>query len=263
MEIKLVDLKSKLWDEYHGAYGNVSHEIATLMNEQTIEKQEYHNTLYDLYNSLSHQMSFYKATYLALPYLIELLERDSQSCIFDWQLVMIIEIGICLATDFPDNHIEESVDKDVLDNYEKSIIKLQTLTKQFITKYEEEIKALDFDKRTMLITVLLAIFGDREMAFLLVSSGWEQCCILCDHCDYCDEDIILSDEETTSNIIPAQITSHRNDDSLWYWISHLLEHLDAKEELKILSYYYGSYTCPECGKKSSVFNFMKNYFFEE
>lgn len=258
--IELVDFKSKLWEEFRGAYGNVSHEVALLMSESTIEQQDYDNAFHDLFENLSHQMSFYKATYLALPYLIELLERNHQ-CIFDWQLKMISEIGISLATDIPYNHKNESIDKSILDSYEESILKLQTLTKHFLTKYEEEIKVLDFYKRTMLITALLAIFGDREMAFLLVMSGWDNCCILCDNCDYCDEDIILSDEETVSDIIPAKIMNHNSD--IWLWMSQLLNHLDAKEELDILSYYYGTYTCPTCGKKSSFFNFMKNYFFEE
>lgn len=279
MEINLVALDSKLWEIFRGAYGNVSKEVAILMGEPIREKQEklrrldpeekedYRIAFDNLCENLYHQMSFYTATYLVLPYLVTLFERDNEFSSFEWKLTMISELGGCLATDFPGNHKEQLTDKSILEAYEASILKLQELTKQFLEQYEENIKRLDFNERSMLVTAVLAIFGERETAFILTMSYWDTCCMFCDNCEYCEEDLALSEEEAKETIVPAEAVIGEWDGSSyedsWLWISNVLNQLGAQEELEILSYYYGTYTCPECGKKESVLEFMKAYYFEE
>lgn len=117
----------------------------------------------------------------------------------------------------------------------------------------------------MLVTSILAIFGEREMAFILTMSCWDSCYMLCDNCEYCEEELELSDEEARKQIVPTESVIGKWDGSsyedAWLWISNVLNQLGAQEELGILSYYYGTYTCPECGNKSKVFDLMKNYNF--
>ena len=90
--MNLIDFHSHLWETYTGAYGNVKDDIVILTNEKQLfykknECSEYHIAFDNLFENLSHQMSFYNATYIALPYIIKLLEEYQnhfweQSC--DW-----------------------------------------------------------------------------------------------------------------------------------------------------------------------------------
>lgn len=278
MEFELVNLNSELWEIYGGAYGNVREEVAILMGGPITERQEklrrldleekgdYRIAFDNLCENLFHQMSFYKATYLALPYLVRLLERDSKDRDFGWKLTMISEMGICLATDIPGNHRESAIDKNVLNSYEASLLTFQELTKQFLEHHEDEIRKLDFYKRSMLITAVLAIFGERETAFILTMSGWDTFYMLCDSCEYCEEELAFSEETAREVIVPVEIVTDGWDGSFyedgWLWISNMLSRLGAQEELEILSYYYGTYTCPECGAEKKVLDFMKCYLFE-
>lgn len=277
MEIKLIELNSKLWETFRGAYGNVSKEVAILLGELNIEPQEklcrldteekenYYIAFDNLCENLSHQMSFYSATYLALPYLVKILERDSRFRTFERTLTMLSKIGLCLATDIPCNYREQLAEGEILISYEASILKLQELTKQFIKQYREKIKKLDFNERTMLITAILAILGDREVAFILTMSCWDECYMLCERCEYCEEELILSDDEAKEAITPAESMIGKWDGSsyedTYLWLSNTINMFGAKEELEILSYYYGTYTCPECGNKKKVIDFMKQYYF--
>ena len=103
------------------------------------------------------------------------------------------------------------------------------------------------------------------MAFILTMSCWDSCYMLCDNCEYCEEELDLSDKEARKQIVPAESVIGKQDGSsyedAWLWISNVLNQLGAQEELGILSYYYGTYTCPECGNKSIVFDLMQNYNF--
>lgn len=65
------------------------------------EKDSYRINFDNLCENLSHQLSFYKATYLAMPYLVLLLEKKRRAQDFDWQLLIIREAGMILSTDLP------------------------------------------------------------------------------------------------------------------------------------------------------------------
>lgn len=118
----------------------------------------------------------------------------------------------------------------------------------------------------MFITAILAIFGDREEAFILTMACWDTFYMLCDQCEYCEEDLFFSEEEAKKVIIPAESVIGKWDGSsyenTWLWLSTMLDQLGAEEELEILSYYYGTYTCPDCKNQKKVMDFMKGYYFE-
>ena len=42
----------------------------------------------------------------------------------------------------------------------------------------------------------------------------------------------------------------------YVWFSHLAQIVDEKEAWKV-KYYYGTYTCPECGSKGVLIEWMK------
>lgn len=86
--ISLQEFDSPLWESYRGAYGNVMDYLAILMGErdeapETFQlrcldnspKTHYEMAFDNLCENLWHQMSFYPATWLAVPYLARLMER--------------------------------------------------------------------------------------------------------------------------------------------------------------------------------------------
>lgn len=112
--MRLTEFSSGLWEEYRGAYGSVRREVEILMDGTTApppqqklrrldteEKDDYRIAFDNLCEGLSHQMSFYSATYLVLPYMAKLLEEKEAAGDFQWQVLILSEMGVCLATDVP------------------------------------------------------------------------------------------------------------------------------------------------------------------
>ena len=112
--MKLVPFDSELWEVYRGAYGNVCEEVrivigdienippqSKLLRLDLEEKNDYEIAYDNLWANLWHQMSFYDATYIVMPYMLKFLEKNKDN--FDIQLSVISNMGICLATDIPNN----------------------------------------------------------------------------------------------------------------------------------------------------------------
>ena len=78
--MNLIDFNSPLWEIYKGAYGSVKEDIIALTSEKQLfykknENSDYYIAFENLFENLSHQMSFYNATYITLPYIVALLEQ--------------------------------------------------------------------------------------------------------------------------------------------------------------------------------------------
>ena len=259
ININPISLEADLWEKYPGAFGNAKECIEGLLQE------EY--DIADLCECISHQMGFYPALYLAMPYAVEwLFEHD---VLFDPQ------VAICLATDFKKNRLMRSgTDEDIrnhfepeiLEAYEQSVKKFRLMTIEFLNEHIEEIREYEPEQRSYFATAMLAVLGDREAAFALMMNCWDACYMCCDECDYFDEDIVLSDESCEA-IEPAKSLDGQWDgksfDDTYLWFSNCLKWMGASDELELLAYYYGSYEWPECGKKVTVMDFVKNYYFYE
>lgn len=124
---------SPLWAEYRGAYGDVLEQVAFLFCPEELvpemskiirldfsEKDSYRINFDNLCENLSHQLSFYMATYLAFPYLVLLLEKKRRARDFDWQLLIIREAGMILSTDLPYENSTSKPPREVWDSYQLS-----------------------------------------------------------------------------------------------------------------------------------------------
>lgn len=276
--IQCVDYDSPLWAEYQGAYGNVVDNIRMLMGDQDIVPQQRINRLAhdlksdrdvileNLFENLWHQMSFYDATYLAMPYLVQLLEQRGKANDFIGQFHLIVGIGACLMTDITVNHHQSIAHQEILQSYNQSILVIQEKTKVFFERYHEQLQKQSEDDKQQFCLALLAILGDREIAYLLISVMFDECYVLCQECGYCDEEIESLSEEIPDNIVPAPSVIGQWDgsslDDVYVWFSNVLALFNQDKAVKNFSYYYGTYTCPECGTKGVVIDLMKNYFFE-
>lgn len=274
--MKLVDLDSDLWEVFCGAYGNVSEELKILMGEvdkippqkklrrlETEEKDDYEIAFDNICENLWHQMSFYPATYLVLPYFVTLLEQKEKEQNSKWEISILSQIGLCLATCIPSNHIG-SVEQEIMDSFQESVSIAAEKVKVFLFERTEELKKLDKNDLSMFCTAALAILGDREAAFVLTMSAWDTCYMVCAECDYCDEDISLS-YGGKENIIPAESVIGKWDkvsyEDTYLWLSNVCHLLGDDKSAELLSYFYGTYTCPECENTGIVMDFMKNYCF--
>ena len=260
IKVQPISLDSELWGKYRAASHNL---LGCLID--ALEGGEC--DIYDVCENISHQMSFYPALYLAMPHLVEYLYENN--ILFDPQ------VAICLATDFANNRqmswkegqdARDEFEPEVVEAYEQSIQKLRLMTLQYLNEHIEEIRAYDPIERSYFATAVLAVLGDREAAFALVLNNWDMCIMACDACDYFDEDIVLSDDSREA-IEPAESVIGQWDgesfEDTYLWLSNCLSWMGASEELEILSYYYGTYECPQCGKKMTVMDFVKNAYFCE
>ncbi len=287
MDIKLTPYDSKLWDTYRGAYGNVCEMVQIIMGDlapspnplklrrlDPEDKDNYRIVCDNLFENLTHQLSFYQATYLVMPYMVKLLEQKNAENDFDWQLVIICEMGICLATDIPNNIGFEIKNEEVIENYKASVALFKEQTKQFLNENIEQLKSLDDNTKSLFVTALMAIFVDRETAFILASGAWEESEIFCSTCecegyisfdeddfDEDDSDEELSDEEffkiSLKDITP--ITTKSGNDA-YNWYIDILNKLEAVNEAAIIPYYYGTLTCPKCKTTKTVMNFIKDFY---
>ena len=268
--MNLIDFHSHLWETYRGAYGNVKDDIVILTNKKQLfykknECSEYHIAFDNLFENLSHQMSFYNATYIALPYIIKLLEEYQNH--FWEQYYIISKVGFCIATDIPENHTRHDVvEQSILENYTESITILQQKTKEFLFKNINILKQLAHYEISEFCTSILAILGDRYLAYILTLSSWDTFYILCSNCEYCNEELSysFSNKSELKQITPAEPKIEQWDkasfDDTFLWLSSVLSMLGDENAVKTLCYYYGTYTCPRCGNQKSVIDFIKNYY---
>lgn len=284
MDIKLTPYDSELWDTYRGAYGNVCEIVQVIMGDlepspnplklrrlDPEDKDNYRIVFDNLFENLTHQLSFYEATYLVMPYMVNLLEQKKAENNFDWQLVIICEMGICLATDIPNNISFEIKNEEIMENYKASVALFKEQTKQFLNEHMEQLQSLDDNTKSMFVTALMAIFVDRETAFILASGAWEESEIFCSTCenegyisfnsdfDDDDSDEGLSDEEFFE-ISLKDITPATSGNDAYNWYIDILNKLQAEDEAAIIPYYYGTFTCPKCKTTKPVMNFIKDFY---
>ena len=292
MELKLVDFDSNLWEEYRGAFGNVKQEIELLWRLDPILAEKERQWYVDMYKEpvselrvafdnlceqLSHQLSFYSALYLVMPYLVKIYERWEKEAGFFMQGMLLSNIGIFLATDNLYNHtMEQDILKErdsnfseIFSNYQYSIEVIQEKAKTFLFQYIDQLKQIDMEDRSMFATGIMGILGDREAAFLLTLGAWSQCVLYCPNCGELDEDIELDDyfgegtirENLQKKIKPANSVIGKWDgksfDNPYLWFSNLLYLLGMKKEEKKIAYFYGTYTCPYCGETGTVMELAK------
>jgi len=268
--MNLIDFNSPLWEIYKGAYGSVKEDIIALTSEKQLfykknENSDYYIAFENLFENLSHQMSFYNATYITLPYIVALLEQYENN--FLEQFYIISNVGYCIATDIPENHSkEDKIEQSILDNYKKSFFILQQKTKKFLFEHMELLNQMSSAEKSEFCTSILAILGDKYFAYILILSAWDIFYILCDNCEYCDEELSFSfsNKQELSQITPATYQLNEWDnisfDDTFVWLSNVLSILGEEHLVKILSYYCGTYTCPRCGNQKKVIDFIKNYF---
>ena len=266
-QITLTGLESELWESYMSSCGTVVNEVEAIRKEIAGEEQDaeaFENSFINLCETLWHQLSFYNASYLAVPYMMKLLDKKIKQQDFKWQLRLISEMGMIVATDVPCNHYKEDVDEQVVANYNNCIQVLAERTKQFIMQYLEQIKELDWNEKSYFYVTALAILDDRKAAYALTNLCFNEIYAVCEACDEWNEEMPEVSEGEIEEITPAESVIGKWDgrslEDTYMWYSNFVYMLGDEEAANALSFYYGTYTCPECGKEALVMDVVKKYF---
>ncbi len=276
--LKPVEFSSGLWEQYGGAYGDVREDVAFLFCPEELipetrklrrldpeEKSDYEIIFDNLCENLTHQLSLYDGSYLAMPYLVLLLEKKRRKQDYEWEKKIIQAAGDVLSTDIPycGGGDETQMPEEIMESYQLSVELLQEMTKEFLERNMDQLKEEDPGWLQYFCTDLMAVLGDREAAFQMLMGQWEQCPVSCPECDYFDEDMEADgfyDQEQLKKIEPAQSVIGEWDgksyEDTYLWFSNLVHELGVEDEWKV-PYYYGIYTCPECGSKGILIEWMK------
>lgn len=216
-----------------------------------------------IFESLTHQMSFYSATYIVLPHMVRLLEQMIEKGDFVYGANLILNLGVCLATDIFENNFKET-NIHIIENYNAAVQKLVGLTKRYINMYIDEIHKMNEEQKHMLFTGVLSILGERKAVFVLMILGWniEEIGLMCDkECGYLEEYFVPFDNNI---IIPTKYGVEKWDgksyDDAFVWSSAIADMLEDKYAVEVLKYLYGDFTCPKCGKTKKVIDFVIPYF---
>ncbi|MCI9106429.1 MAG: hypothetical protein HFG57_10830 [Lachnospiraceae bacterium] len=265
---------SILWEVYRGAYGDVREYLVILMGEredapETFKLRRLDNALKTNYElafdnlceNLWHQMSFYHATWLAVPYLARLMKDWEKENDIKWLFQGILAAGNCLATDVygdrpGENYVQES--------YENAILQIRDITIDFLAGHMDYVREKHISWRRGFAFAVTAILGENRLAFMLTMSELESCYIVCPGCENCDEEIEFGYFDPSKRIEKAEIPAKKWDgeslSDIKSWLYNLFALLDDTEGMERLLYYFGTYVCPECGERTSVFTGMAEYF---
>lgn len=237
--------------------------------QEAVNNREWEN-IDIIFQNITHQMTFYSATYLVLPHMVRLLEQVLEEGDAENAFLLIFNLGICLATDIPANHSKEE-DSPLLADYNAASQKLAGLTKRYFNMYMDVIQEMDEERRSMLFVAALAILGEREMVYValdqLASGEIEEINMVCGgDCGYYEECYEPCAEQGAGIVLHAEYEPGKWDgrsyEDAFLWTSAIADMLCLENQLQVLRYLYGTFTCPECGKTKPVIDFMVNYFTE-
>lgn len=269
----LTDLDSFLWESYRGAYGNVRDYLSVVIGKREeapeqcklrrldpVSRTNYEIAFDNLCETLWHQMSFYPATWLVLPYLARLMEGWEKEQDLEWLFQGILAAGGWLSTDvFGDKPDEE----DVYRSYENAAVQIRVMTIDFLTHHTDYI--LDKKGRTReFAAAVTAILGEKKLAYTLFLSQFDSCYIVCPECGNCDEEIEFGYFDPAERIeaadIPTEIWDEKNQGNAKLWLFHIFALSEDREGEEYLRYCFGTYICPECGRRVPVLSGMEAYY---
>jgi len=263
--ISLLPLDDVRWESYYITWSSIKESLADLIKNNNKDCDKVHEMFHDICDMLTHQLSFYKESYLIVPYLVQFLKTKGDD--FEWQFQIISELGIIISTDNKMENQEKISDQEILAHYNHAISVLKEITKKFIMEHLEEITVFDEDKKIQFATACLAIFDDHLAAEVMLLSSFDEIYTFCHECDDYNEEINLISDGEIDEIEPAKSVIGQWDgesfDDTYVWFSNFLSILGCDTFLNALSYYYGTYTCPQCNAKGLTMDFIKNYYMEQ
>ena len=102
---------------------------------------------------------------------------------------------------------------------------------------------------------------------MLYLSGFQSYYIVCPACENCDEEMEVGYFELSERMKKISASFDKWDgkslEDVKLWLPNLLHLLEDEEGEELLSYYFGTYVCPECGEEMPVLAGMEEYYLAE
>lgn len=235
-----------------------------------IETRDWQN-IQDIFENITHQMTFYTAVYVVLPHMVQLLEQVMEEGDLEHAHMLIWNLGICLATDIPGNRMGEP-DSPLMDDYQAAAKKLCGLVKHLINTRLQDIQELSDEQKSTLLAATLAILGERELVFAAMEAfaagAVEELHFMCGGgCEFFAECVDPYEEESEiGSILPQEYEPETWDgvsyDDPFVWTTGIAELFGAEEQIEVLRWFYGTLICPECGQTKRVLDYMITYLTE-
>ena len=262
--MNLLDLKSEIWETLPGYYEGLKDNLELLVqDEPSGEAYEWQEvTLLLIGLELQEQTKFYEVTYAVLPYYVTALEKRFQERDVRSQLGLIIDAGKLIQPQISKEHSNMIQDAELIRSYEESVVRLQELAKDFWKVNQGYLKLQEKEKKIEYCIAMIAIMGDGMLAGILENNLLaDDFCLVCDACEYCLEQPQQAEKVTLEKIVPIETAIGKWDgqdfSKTYVWLSNLADLLGITYIKNYLPYYFGSYTCSECGKVSSVMDLCK------
>ena len=265
IEFNIEPFDSTVWDVVQAA----SPMDLKVKLQKAITDREWEN-IDIIFQNITHQMTFYSAIYVVFPHMVRLLEQVMEEEDVEHAHLLIFNLGLCLATDIPENHPGKE-DSPLLADYNAAARKLAGLTKRYLNTYIDEIQEMDEEQRSMLFVATLAILGERETVYValdqLASGEIEEISMVCGgDCEFYEECYEPCEGQEDGIVLPAEYESGQWDgksyEDTFLWTSAIADMLGMENQLEVLRYLYGTFTCPECGKTKRVIDFIVTSFME-
>lgn len=136
-DLILEPFDSERWTRYVGTFGNMSDAVRTLINDPD-NKDNAEN----VYQGINHQMSFYPAAYIVIPYFAGLLEGKIKSGDVEWVEYCLFNIAMTIASDNRRGRIIEKgkeATKDIMKNYKCTVRGIKKTARQFYRKNRKKL----------------------------------------------------------------------------------------------------------------------------
>ena len=153
---------------------------------------------------------------------------------------------------------------DGQESYENAILQIRDMTTDFLAGHMDAVREKHVSSRRWFAFAVTAIMGERGLAFLLAISQLESCYIVCPGCENCDEEIEFGYFDPSRRIEKAEVPVKKQVgeslEDVSSWLFNLFALLGDTEGMERLLYYFGTYTCPECGERTEALTGMARYF---
>lgn len=247
----MVSLEDPIWTELDSA----GHGADKWLKQLLCGEGDFRETVENLAEELSHQLSFYSATAYALPHLAQLCPKLA----LEDQVFLIALLGPAIAAE-ASQPLEP--DTEAYREFCQGLEGLRPAAERLVTSPETaRLLPEDPELGQQFALAALAILGDRRHAYglyLLSGSCWEEGPAAC-QCGWEEETLPLA--EGPDYILPAPIGQWdgRSLEQEAVWLQGLLALAEDELILPVLPLVYGQGVCPDCGRQEPYWDWLYRF----
>lgn len=235
------------WNNLSSAYGNNDDII-----ENILKLHRENDTIKwlviledDLFgeNQIIHQDSFYQMTVAVMPHLVDMLMYKNLDYITKCKAFTMIGY----ANNCEDVDVVDSVSQEMQSLYRDSVVHLKTIALDLIENGSIVYQPTDKCETNFFISSLIGVVLDKKMGVVFVRAITDEIEFECNQCG--QGYLYLSSEYECDGIENIIVNTQNTQDKEYVWIYELLKKIPSNSFSTLIPYFFGEYTCPDCGNK--------------